>query len=525
MQELLAQIAAYARGMWRYRWHALLLAWVISITGWAIVYALPDQYEARARIYVDTQSVLRPLLQGLTVESNVQTRVAVMTRALLSRPNLERVVRETDMDLRTSTPEEMESLLTWLKRTIKVQGGREVNNIYSITYTDRAPDMAQRVVQKLLDVLVEDTLGTARSDSAVAQRFLAEQISKYERQLSAAERRLAEFKKQHVGTMPGQQGDYYARLQAVMNDLEQARASLRTAINRRDELRKQLEGEEPVFGIVSPTGTFRTSATPLDTRIQRYQQELDELLLKYTARHPDVKAVKQIIARLEQRRKAQLGSIGPQQTADGQPTELNPVYQRLQIALNEADVEVAALQAQVEDRQNRVAELGQMVDTIPEVEAKLARLNRDYSVTKAQYESLVQRLESARLSEKAERTSDDVKFRIIDPPVVPLQAKGPHRALLLTAVLMIGLAAGVALAYLLNELRPVFSSFKALRDATGLPVLGIVSMRLMPRQRLRLRLELTSFVITTMLLGCAYGGALVLQEIGVRVAQSLLSMA
>src|SRR5699024_811929 len=99
MHELLTRVLAEARGTWRFRWFGLAVAWFIAVAGCVLVYSLPDQYQATARVHVDTKSILQPLLKGLTVRPDVDTRVQLVTNTLLSRPNLEKIARRTDLSL------------------------------------------------------------------------------------------------------------------------------------------------------------------------------------------------------------------------------------------------------------------------------------------------------------------------------------------------------------------------------------------------------------------------------------------
>lgn len=513
MHELFVQLITYAQGMWRYRWYALLVAWMVAVAGWIYVYSLPNEYRADARVYVDTQSVLRPLLRGLAIESDVRSRVGIMTQTLLSRPTLERVARKTDLDLRATNAAAMDSLVARLQRTIEIRSDRRRDDLYTISYTDRNPQMAQRVVQTLLDTLVEQTLGSSRTDTATAQRFLDDQIGDYERQLTEAEQRLANFKKKHIGTMPGEGQSYYARLQAAADEIEKIRAALNIAENRRDELRKQLQAEE--------TNLAPSGPTDIETKITERQKELDALLLRYTDQHPDVLVLRETIAQLQARKKLEQTEA---KTDRERGLALNPIYQALKIELSKAEVELTALRTQLADHERKTQRLRRMVDTSTEVEAQLARLNRDYTVIKGQYDSLVKRRESARLSQQAEEKSDDIKFRVVDPPVLPRKPASPNRLLYLSMVLLGGLGAGIGLTFLLNEFRPVFLNSRALREATGIPVLGSVSLKLMPRRQFQLRVQLAAFTLVTLSLFAAYGGALMLQEKGVRLAQALLSI-
>ena len=108
MQEILAQAFAYVWGVWRFRWMALAIAWVVALVGWIYIAQLPSQYEASARIHVDSNTVLRPLLRGLAIQPNINQRIQLMSRTLLSRPNLEKLSRMTDLDLQAQTEAEAE---------------------------------------------------------------------------------------------------------------------------------------------------------------------------------------------------------------------------------------------------------------------------------------------------------------------------------------------------------------------------------------------------------------------------------
>ncbi len=479
MQEIVNQLLVVGQGMLRYRWHALAFAWLLAALGWIGVLVLPDNYEARAKVYVDTDTLLRPLLKGLTAENDVMTEVSMMSRALLAQPQLEKVARETDLYLRAQGPKEFERLIDNLRERITIEVLPQAPNLYSIRYVDNDRPMAERVVQKLLDSFVEDTIGVKRQDTSSAQRFLEEQISALEGKLREAEERLADFKKKNVGMMPGEEGDYYERLQAAMQRLDTLRQDLSVAQERRDALARSIEGEEPTFGLMNQ---MAESASPLAGQIADMQKRLESLLLQYTERHPEVVALKERIATLEeQRRNEKSAALPTTKTSELlaiNSLDQNPVYQRMKIQLKEAEVSLTETRSKMVQAEREVARLRSSVNTIPEVEAQLARLNRDYEVNKAQHSKLLQSLESARLSEDVEQSRDDVRFRIIEPPVAPLRPVSPNRPLFVVVVLLGGLAAGGGLAFLLHQLNPVFATRHALRESLGLPVLGSISMAL-----------------------------------------------
>lgn len=497
MQEVLTQVYGYLRGIWRRRWFMLLMAWFICLAGWAFVLKMPDQYEASAKVYVDTDSMLQPLLRGIAVQSNVGQQVELITKTLFTRPNLEQVARMTDLDLQVKSDAETEVLLESIKEKVTLQGvGRE--NIFTIGYVDENPEMAKKVVQAFLTLFVESSLGSSRKDSDVAQKFIDEQIKEYEARLLEAEERVKEFKQKNVSTMPESGGDYFSSLKTEQASYESVKQRLEEVVRRRDELKRQLAGEEPTFGLAPSANIFSGGMShPLDGRIGEMEKQIDELLLKYTDKHPDVISIKDTVRRLKEQRQKELDEARkkmPELVDAAPPLQQNPVYQQLKISLAQADAEVASLNVRVRQARDAVVKLERMVDTIPAVEAEYQRLNRDYGIVKSNYEQLLARRESARVAQDAEATGDSVKFKVIEPPRVPLEPAGPNRPLFLSVVLLAGLGAGVALAFVMSQLKQTFDTRAALRDATGLPVLGSVSMEWTPAQRMRLRIETAAFM-------------------------------
>ena len=116
--------------VWPYRWIALGLAAVVSVVGWFGVFYMPDEFEVRAKIFVDTRSMLRPLLRGLAINTDsLASSANLMKRTLLTRPNLEEVARKTDLDLSAETEQDFDKVVTDLAKNISLSG-TEKDNIY-----------------------------------------------------------------------------------------------------------------------------------------------------------------------------------------------------------------------------------------------------------------------------------------------------------------------------------------------------------------------------------------------------------
>lgn len=483
MQHILGQGIDELRGAWRYRWPALLAAWAVCVGGWVYVMTLPDLYEASTQVYVDANTGLTPLLQGLAVEQDVDSQLQLVREAILSRPSLEKVARATDLYVGATTPKQVDAMIRQLRSRIEITnvfasqrgGARGGDSLYYIGYLNGEQDKALAVVRQILDTFVEDTLGGKRTGSEGAQRFLEDQIREYARQLNEQEARLAEFKQDNMGLVPGEAGDYFARLERETASVRQARADLALAVSRSEELRRQLRGEQRVSSSLDPdSADSRLASTDTTIRLAEARKRLDELLLRYTDKHPDVVATRETIRQLEERQESELEAL--RQGAGPTPAALaaNPVYQSIQMALNDSEVQVAALRRQIGQGEANIAQLQKLAQTAPEVEARFRELTRDFEVTRAQYTALLERLEKAKLTGEAEETGI-VRFDVIDPPKVSLDPVSPNRPLLILMVLLAGLGIGVALAYLLHMLKPVFNGARGLGDLTGLPVLGAVS--------------------------------------------------
>ena len=475
MQETFQQLLKYLHGMWQYRWYAMLFAWLIVVVGWGAVMLKPDRYESTARINVDTDSLLKPLLRGMAVQTDVRRRLELMSRTILSRPNMEKLVEMAGLDVDMSDQTAKEKFLNDLARDIVVKGDKSRVNLFSISYSNEDPKVAKRVVQSLLDIFVDSTLGEKRKDTKQAQRFLDDQIKAYEQRLTEAENRLLDFRRKYSGLLPGEGRGFFDQLQQAQNELSKARMELRREQYRRNEVRQQLvnarfAAEDGMSGENSPTAA-------LDERINLLQAQLDEKSLRFTEEHPDIQELRRTIAELKMQRQRERLAATPAQT------ESSPYFQELKLALGEADANVAAARAMVDEYEQRVARLKELVDTQPEVETKLQQLNRDYKVNKENYQALLERRQKAQLSEDADETGGEFKIKIVEPPFVPLLPAGPNRLLWSSVVLLAGLAGGVGLAFLLTQIRPGIYNRKTLQEATGLPVIGTVSRVVTPQIR------------------------------------------
>jgi polysaccharide chain length determinant protein (PEP-CTERM system associated) len=501
MEELLAQITSVLRGMWKFRWLGLLVAWVVGLGGAAVVSQIPNQYEASARIFVDTQSILKPLMSGLAVQPNIDQQVNMLSRTLISRPNIEKLVRMADLDLKSQSKADQEALIESLTKRVTIKStGRD--NLYSLGYTDADQGKAKRVIQALVSIFVESSLGASRKDTDSAKVFLDEQIKAYEAKLEEAEARRKEFRLKNLDLQTADGKDAASRLIESSALLERARLELREAENSRDAAKQQLASDKSTGSNTEVLSLLNESATPvttpeIDARIEAQKRNLDGLLQRYTDQHPEVVSTRRLLKDLEEQKRKEVQELrkaaaaAPKATAVGSTSLANQEMSRV---LANAEVQVAALRARVAEYSARYAQARASTRTSPQIEAEAAQLNRDYGIVKKSYEDLVARKQSAVMSGELDVASGVADFRLIDPPRVSPQPVWPNRLLLIPIAFAAALVAGLGVAFAASQLRPVYDDGQQLRMKTGLPLLGVVSAVLSAEERRRERTNRVRFL-------------------------------
>jgi polysaccharide chain length determinant protein (PEP-CTERM system associated) len=228
--------------------------------------------------------------------------------------------------------------------------------------------------------------------------------------------------------------------------------------------------------VASTPPSSKLSVPALDARLAALQSELDVLRRKYTDDHPDVTGTRRIIEQLEQQRKQEVAALAKQHPgAEPSSADRNPVYQQLKVALASAEANVASLRSTLASQEAQVARLTSSARLVPQYDAELAQLNRDYDTQKKTYEALLARRESAALGEGV-ADAGGTRFRVIDPPRVSPTPVFPGRGVLLGLAFLGALLAGVAGAAVANEIMPTVHDARTLAAVSNRPVIGMLTM-------------------------------------------------
>jgi polysaccharide chain length determinant protein (PEP-CTERM system associated) len=492
MNDLLRPLFNLLPGMWDRRWIGLITAWVVLVLGGVGVALFHERYMASARVYVDTQTLLKPLMQGLTVQPNIDDQVAMVARTLLARPNLERLVRENNLAPNDGKPDAMNRAVDQLFKSLKLNiNARE--NLYSVSYANPDPKVALHVVSDLVNMFLTSGIGGKQQDTQQALNFLDAQVADYGRQLSAAEQKLKDFKTAHPGYSGAANVDYYTRVNQASDQLSQMQGQLSAAIAARNAIAGQMRGESPTITVtspyvgpaaVTPSGqTVPADVLDIERQIQTQRNRLDDLLQRYTNDYPDVISARQTLARLEAEKKSRLKAAAehPAQAAAQAPTSnllstANPAYQQLRVQVAQADANVASLQAQVAEAQSRLNQLRSQAGQMPALDQQYASLMRGYDVIRKSYDDLVARRQSAGLTQSVDASSQLAVFRVVDPPRVEQHPLFPSKPMLIALLVVFSLVCGVVASFVVSQVMPTFHSPRHLRETIDRPVLGSISM-------------------------------------------------
>jgi len=453
-----ARLALHA--IWTRRWLALAVAWGVCVLGWFLVAQMPSKYESHARVFVQVQSLLPATLDAPPVAG--QRDVDTIRQTLTSAVNLEKVVRGTDLANTVASDRDLADRIAALALNIKVVSTQD--NLFEITTTASSPKLARQITQKLIDIFVEQNLAGDRKTNTASLAFLNKQLDGLQQQLQDAEAKRADFMNRYLGSLPGT-GSVADRIGAARAQMAQVDGDLAAAQSGLAAVQGQMAGTPAsVAGAGVPAG-----AGPARARLAAIQGQLADARARgYTENHPDVVALKSQLAAATAAARSEPLSGG----AGG--ANANPLYLSLRSMAADKQASVAALKMRHAQLQGDLDQLNAKLAGDPQVAAEQGQIDRDYQVLKDQYDQLLAQRQQTALRGQAQTQTDDMKFRIIDPPTAPRTPAAPNRMLLLAGVLIAGLAAGIGAAFATGQLRATFPTRQRLERATGMPVLGSI---------------------------------------------------
>jgi len=464
MDHIYEELKAALFSTWHRRWLALAVAWGVCVVGWAVVAMMPNYFESHGRIYVQLYD---PIAQQMGLGGDDRQHDIERVRdTLTSAVHLAKVIHQTRLGDGITSQRQLDNAVAALAKNVRVSNQQD--NLFEISATagslalsDREnAALARDIVEKMIDIFhAENTVGKA-GEVADAGHFVDQQLAQRSQELATAEQRRAQFDAAHPELAQGgvslvQQLEQVRNEQrALDSDIAAAQSSL-AAIN----------------GQIAATPQSLSGATT-GARAALAQAEAQFAALRargLTDDHPDIIALRNEITAL----RAQAVGEASSGVSAGVP---NPAYAGLIAERADHQANLQALLARRTALQADAGHMAALQNANPALVAEAQSISRDYDVLKQQYDKLLQDREDLRLKGQVENAHDSVKFQVIDPPTLPRAPAAPNRQLLLIMVLVVGLAAGVGVAFAVGEFRATFATTAKLARGTGLAVLGAISL-------------------------------------------------
>jgi len=520
LHDLYLQFKAIAYGIWRKRWYMIVTTWFIALIGWSAVSTMPYRYEATARVSVDADTLLPSLVGKIGSKFDTGRKVEAIRTTLVSRPNIEKIIRRSVyLERLTQSPADLDALITKLSRDIRIvplTGG-----VYRIEFEidegrlrdrERA-EVAKIVVSNLLSFFRERALGSENGQVGNASDFLEKQLADYGTRLVAAEASHAKFKQDNIEYLGNI--NFITRLEKARSDLQNTRGKIAELTVTQRTLETQLANVPATIREPARSAGGGIARDPLEERIAEANRKLDKLRgINLLDGHPDVRALLLQIKQLEEElvlKKKEIEAELADSASAGKNSTLttetpNRLYEQLMLENISTLGQIAALEQREIDQKLMVEELQGKAKRVPAIEAEERELKRGYENLRSQHRKFQKQLAEVEILGSIESNEKSVAFRVIDEPVIPQQPSGPPRLLFMSAVFIGALVAGLGVALVLSQLRPVVITVEQLRSHFDLPVLGNVTRSLSERESQQRSFDMMGFAGVSALLFIVFSG-------------------
>lgn len=442
---------------------------------------LPKYYKSTAIIKVEEQKPINPLVEReryipASEEITLTKRIKTLTEEILSYERLLTLIRNTGLDRRITDVASFEDMIKGLRQRVEIK--MKSPDIFSVAYEDKDPKMAEKVVNTLIYIFIEENKEEKKEEARIGVDYAENQAKLYKQKLEEAEETLQDFREKHSLQLPGKELDM--NVQMLVNfqtDLARVRMDILNLQDEMDKIERQLAGEQAV--IISENMTdLNPIVVDLNNQLQDIKRQLDVLLLE----DPNSEDVYELQLALEDTRQRLQDEI--EKHVDAETINTNPLfYQRLKNRLDNARQRMKELT----DREKELMQLVNLYEgrmkTLPEQEAEYSRLSRDVEVNEQIYKMLKLKAEESRLTAK-ELEQRGIDYELIENGRLPLKPSKPQKLLIAVVALLLGTIGGVGSVFIAEF---ADRSFKNTEDALGymkVPYLGSVS-RIVTQQEIR----------------------------------------
>jgi polysaccharide chain length determinant protein (PEP-CTERM system associated) len=421
--------------LFRRKWVLALPVLLLPIMAFSVTFLMPSSYMSSSTILLGKGEILNPLVRFETAVSITDwNRLSSFQKIIYSRPVIEQVIQELNLDTDVKTDVEREWLVEDVRKSVQIMS--LTADSFQIGCSARTPELARDMVETITRIFIEKSLAGSRREASVAVSFIQKQVDYYRRELEEQQERMRTFKLKNIDTL--------RRVPRMNDELEKYRTAvidLEMTVREKELsyrlLKQRLAGEKPM--VVSQA--LFTQRTPYKGQYQNLMMKLGNLLATRDESHPEVKKIKReldFITKLLEQEKEADAAVDVQKVR-------SPVYESILARADEAEIAIQVYGEKLKTYRDMYRDLSDKIEGVPELEREEAQLRSTVDSTRELYDSLKLKLEFARISREVEIEQQSNRFTIVDPPRAPLRRNKPNRKKFAFA----GVAGGVSLGFLL----------------------------------------------------------------------------
>ena len=450
-----------------YRQKQLIIAVFLVVSTLSVYLAttLPPIYRSSTLILVTPQRVPTSFVAS-TVTMELNERIQSIREEILSRTRLETIVRER---YPTATASVVDDQIQRLRRKIRIDIQR--SNVFQLSYESESPHWAQRVTSRLASLFIDQNLQVRERQAIGTKVFINTEAERLRNELEKQETEVNRYKAANRFELPDQ-------LDSNLRTMEQLRVesqTVNTRFSRLQErkalLQKQLvEADLGALDFPPLPGSEAKGFVSQNVQLQIKKRELESLLGRYSAKHPDVVHLRKEIHALETDSTVEAGASGAQGGITG-----SPMTQVLQKQIAELDAEITLIRSQMDALRNQIGVYQTRIDNTPVRAIELSKISRTYDITLKKYQDLLAKGLESQLSENMEKTQKGEQFQIVDRANFPVKPVSPDRRMIVILVgLLIGLGGGFGLAFAWDFLDTSFRVSEEIRTFVDVPLLATI---------------------------------------------------
>jgi polysaccharide chain length determinant protein (PEP-CTERM system associated) len=454
-------------------WYIIIPVIVVMIGAILYAYSSPKLYRASTLILITPQKVPEAFVRP-TVTSTIGERLQSIGQEIMSRTRLEEIISELKLYQEEVKSGSLEGVVELMRKNIQVEiKGRE--GYFTISYIGKDPKVVTGVTNKLASLFIEENLKLREQQAQGTSEFLSTELQATKAKLEEQEKMIAHFKRQFMGELPEQREANLRILEQLQLQYQRVSDSLRAAQDRKLFFQKQLSdlelamaSEDRTRGTSSLTGRTRSSQ---ETQLEQLRNQLSDLQIKYTEKHPDILIVKKKIAELEvEIEKARLEK--KETNGKGQSFSVDPRYNEIKDRLIATEKEIERLKEEDAKVRAQMAKYSERVEKTFGRELEITNLTRDYQNSKETYQSLLRKSQEAQQAENLERRQKGEQFKVIDPARIPGMPFKPDIPKILLFGLLLGFGSGFGLAFFREQMDRSFRDAEDLEATLGLKVIA-----------------------------------------------------